>query len=119
MIDERTQQMIEYYLPNPPDPELADDEYYYLQYTKSGSQAIRVFALDILPCKDGVEYGIYRKHGSQLQRIDTGYGDPNRGCRKHDLYDNRQDCIDQTHMMADDWEELRAIQKEAEHADAD
>ena len=43
MIDERTRQMIEMYLPNPPDPELNDGEYYYLQSTMKGEQVIKVY----------------------------------------------------------------------------
>ena len=58
MIDERTRQMIEMYLPNPPDPELNDGEYYYLQSTMKGEQVIKVYPLDIFPVRDGTEYGI-------------------------------------------------------------
>ncbi len=111
MIDERTRQMIETYLPNPPDPTLEDGEYYYLQSTMKGEQIIKVFPLDIFPVRDGTEYGIYQKRGGQLRWVDVGYGEHTRGCRMHDLYDNKQDCKDRTHYWDDNWEQLRKIQK--------
>ena len=112
MIDERTQMMIDGYLPNPPDPELGFNEFYWLQYTMDGkSRVLKVQAMDVFPLKDGTEYGIYRLKGNHLVRIDAGYGDPYRGVRKHDLYDNKQDCRNQTHMCCDDWEHLREIQR--------
>lgn len=112
-MDDLTRRMIEAYLPSPPDPTLKPNEYYYRQSTLGGDRVIRVFALDVYPCRDGTEYGIYQNRGGQLRRIDVGYGDPFRGARMNELYDNKQDCIDQTHMMADDWERLREIQREA------
>ena len=110
MLDERTRKMIEYYLPNPPDPSLEDGEYYWLQEGMT-ARVLRVFALDIWPMKDGTEYGLYMRRGGRLVRVDAGYGDPFRGARKHDLYDNRQDCKDHTHNFCDEWEDLREIQK--------
>lgn len=110
-MTDRERQMIETYLPHPRDPELEIGTYYYLQYTSSGERVIKVWPLDILPTKDGTEYGIYQQRGGQLQRIDAGYGDPLRGVHMHDLYDNKQDCRDQTHMCWDRWEELRKLQE--------
>lgn len=111
MIDERTRKMIESYLPNPPDPSLGFGEYYYLQEGMA-SRVIKVYALDILPCRDGDEYGIYKKHGNNLVRVDAGYGDPLRGVRKSALYDNKEDCRNREHSMYDGWEYLREIQRE-------
>ena len=112
-MDERIQKMIDAYLPNPPDPTLEMSEYYFLQATAKGDRVIRVFALDILPLKDGTEYGIYQQRGSRMYRIDArGDGDRNRGVRMADLYDNYQDCKDQTHLLYDNWELLRRKQLE-------
>lgn len=96
-----------YYCPHEPDPTLEDEEYYYLQSTQAGERVIRVFALDVLPHRDGTEYGIYQRRGTRLVRVDTGYGETDRGARKSDLYDNAQDCRDRTHMMYEDWQTLR------------
>ena len=109
-MTDRERQIIADYLPNPPDPDLQEGEYYYLQSTMGGDRVIRVFPLDILPHKDGTEYGIYQQKGGRLVRVDSGWGDPSRGVRFHDLYDNRQDCKDRTHYFMDEWEEYRKIQ---------
>jgi len=108
-MTERQRQMIEDYIPNPRDESLGFNEYYYLQYTSSGGErVIKVRVHEILPHDDHMEYGVYTKSG----RIDVG--DPFRGVRKHDLYDNKEDCRNQTHLMWDDWEELRALQEREE-----
>lgn len=111
-MTDRERELIEYYIPHPRDPDLEDGAYYYLQYTASGERVVKVWPLDILPYEHGTEYGIYQKRGTRYQRIDAGYGDPCRGVQMHDLYDNKQDCRDQTHMSWNRWEELRQLQKE-------
>ena len=111
-MDDRTRQMIEAYIPNPPDPSLEMSEYFYCRSTSSGDKIIRVFALDILPHRDGVEYGLYQKRGGRLCRIDTrGDGDRSRGAPMSALYDNYQDCKDQNHYMYERWEWLRERQQ--------
>jgi len=115
MIDERTKQMIEYYLPNPPDPDLPEGAYYWLQWTNGRTGAPRVltvYPMDIFPTKDGIEYGLYTKHGCHLVKVDTGYGDPFKGVRMCDLYDNKIDCRNSEHNMCNEWEQLRKKQKE-------
>lgn len=107
-MDDRTRQMIEAYLPHPRDPSLEAGEYFFKRDTMRGPQIIRVFPLDIMPMRDGTEYGIYQSRGGRLVRIDgRGDGDPCRGVRMHELYDNRQDCLDGTHTCFDEWEDLR------------
>lgn len=113
-MDERTRTQIEWYLPHDPDPALDAEEYYYLQWTAGATgepRVIRVFALDIFPRKNSVEYGIYQRRGNQLFRIDAGYGDSFRGVTMGDLYDNKQDCKDQTHGGVYWWPELREAQR--------
>ena len=99
--------MIEGYIPSPPDPSLDPGEYYYLQ----NNRVIRVWICDILPYANGTEYGIYQERAGQLVRIDAGYGDPNHGVRMSQLYDNKDDCREQTHLLYDHWENLRFIQR--------
>ena len=110
MIDERTQREIDYYLPNPPDPDLGENEFYWLQEGMT-SRVIRVFALDIMPKRYGVEYGIYQKRGGRLVKLDTGYGDPFKGVPMCDLYDNKIDCKNHEHNTCDNWQHLREIQR--------
>jgi hypothetical protein len=112
-MTERERRDIEYYLPGDPDPELEDGEYYYLQNVSGTERVIRVYPLDIFPMKDGVQYGLYRKKGGRLCWVDTGWGDDRtKGVYRGDLYDNREDCRNQTHMGCSWWESLRRIQKE-------
>jgi hypothetical protein len=113
MIDERTRQMIEWYLPNPPDPELEEGEYYYRQSTMKGEQVIKVRVTAIFPGEvhQPEEYEIYQIRSDGLRWVDVGWGDRCRGAFKSQLYDNKQDCRDQTHQWAEDWEHLREIQK--------
>lgn len=91
------------YLPHERDPELEPLEYYYLQPTMRGERVIKVEVREVLPTKDGTEYGIYQSG----RRIDVGYGDGLRGVRMAALYDNKRDCKNQTHLMFDGWEALR------------
>lgn len=105
-----TQEMIETYIPRPPDPTLGEDEYYYLQSTAGGERVIRVVIRQILPYEEGTEYGIYQDGGRKYKRVDVGYGDSYRGARMSQLYDNKQDCKEQTHYTFDRWEELRRVQ---------
>lgn len=116
-MDDRTRRMIEAYIPHPRDPSLQEGEYFYCRETMGGPRIIRVFALDILPHKDGTEYGIYQSRGGRLMWVDTrGDGDPSRGVHMYELYDNKEDCRDRTHNVFDDWEWLREQQqKEAHH----
>ena len=114
MTDQMRDQ-IAYYLPHAPDSTLEDNEYYYLQWTNGATgnpRVIRVYALDIFFCKDGTEYGIYQMQRGKLKRIDVGYGSDLRGARMGDLYDNKEDCRDQTHCGTHWWPELRKAQQE-------
>lgn len=109
-MTDRVRKEIEYYIPHDPDPTLEDGEYYLLQYTSGVPRVIKVRLFDILPCSDGMEYGMYQQRRGQWVRIDAGWCTPNRGHRKGDLYDNKEDCREQTHCCCHWWEELRAEQ---------
>ena len=113
MLDDRIIRMINSYLRNPPDATLELSEYYYRRETSRGPQVIRVFALDALPYKDGTEYLLYQQRGHRWYWVDAyGAGDRNRGAVMADLYDNYQDCKDQTHRFYNNWEMLREKQQE-------
>lgn len=110
-MTDRERQMIAAYLPNPPDPTLEDGEYYFKQATMRGEIIVKVFPLDVLPHHDGTEYGLYQQRGTRLVWLDgCGLGDRSRGVTMGKLYDNRQDCLDDTHWFFDGWEELRKAQ---------
>lgn len=118
-MTEQERMDIEYYIPGEPDPSLEDGEYYYLQCTTGGERVIRVWPLDILPHKDGNQYGIYQRKGGRFVWVDVGYGDRNHGCRKGDLYDNKEDCRNQTHCGVSWWESLRKKQRDENDRAAD
>ena len=112
MIDERTRQMIAAYIPNPRDPDLGPEEYYYRQSTARGEQVIKVRITNIFPGQPGqpMEYGISQIRSDGPRWVDVGWGSPFRGAYLSQLYDNKQDCRDQTHQWVEDWERLREIQ---------
>ncbi len=114
MLDEHTRKMIEGYIPSPPDPELQPFEYYYLQSTMKGEQVIKVQILSIFPGMPNMppEYEICQVRSDGLRRVDVGWGDHFRGAYMSQLYDNKQDCRDQTHLWYENWERLRELEKE-------
>ena len=111
-MTEQDRKEIEYYIPGDPDTSLAEGEYYYLQNKTGTERVIRVFPLDVLPTKDGTQYGLYRWKGARLVWVDTGWGDDRtHGVYRGDLYDNKEDCKNQTHGGCSWWEQLREIQR--------
>lgn len=107
-MTDRERLMIQEYLPNPPDPTLEFDEFYFLQ----NNRVIRVYALDCFPHKNDVCYGIYKKCGFRLVKVNDGWDDTGfHGVYRHELYDNKEDCRNQTHLWYDRWEELRELQQ--------
>lgn len=106
-MTERQRQLIAAYLPHPRDPELRFNEYYVRD---TADRVRKVEIRDILPCDDETTYGVYEV--SSGRRIDAGYGSPWIGFRKHTLYDNKEDCKDQAHLLYNGWEELRKLQEE-------
>ena len=113
-MDKQTKKMIDWYIPSPPDPDLDFGEYYYRQSTQKGEQVIKVLVMAILPGQPHgpAEYVIYQIRSDGLRWVDVGWGDRFRGAYMSQLYDNKQDCRDQTHAWCEDWERLRKIQKE-------
>ena len=112
-MTDRERQMIAEYIPNPPDPTLGFEEFYYRQSTMKGDQVIKVQVRSIFPGEvhGEMEYEIYQVWGNGLRWVDVGWGDPNRGCFRHDLYDNKEDCKNQTHYWYNNWEYLRELQQ--------
>lgn len=105
-MTERERRMIEGYLPSPPDESLGDFEY----YVKSNERVYKVEIANIFPFDEATLYGVVTVN----KRV------PVRGWRELgafamcDLYDNKEDCRNDTHPVYDNWEYLRKIQKEEE-----
>ena len=110
MMTDRQRRFIESYIPSPRDETLKDGEYYYMYDGSSRSYVRKVYIRGIFPNGDYTEYEILDARTHAV--VDLGYGDPFHGVRMAELYDNRQDCKDQTHFLYDGWEDLRRIQTE-------
>ena len=111
-MTERQKQMIEAYIPHPRDATLGFNEY----YVKDTAERIRkVFIRDILPHDFETTYGVYEV--SSGRRIDAGWGNEFVGFPMRSLYDNKQDCKDDTHLIYNDWEALRKLQEEEANED--
>lgn len=105
-MTEREKQLIEAYIPSPRDPELGLMQYYVQD---SSNRVQKVEITDILPSIDAeTTYRVVQ--ADTRKRV--------KGWKKHDafamsdLYDNRQDCKDCTHLCCSYWERLRKIQQE-------
>ena len=110
-MTDRERQMIEAYLPNPPDPELDLFEYYVLDFRQ---RAVKVRVVNIA----------WDKYDEEIFQVVTPSGRLVHGdwetdselfgggwYHKSALYDNKTDCKDDTHSVWNRWEELREIQK--------
>lgn len=106
MLTEREKQLIDAYIPSPPDPSLEDGEYYILD---DYDRVQKVYINQINPghLNEGTVYGVrYSATGNRFGGDDYGRTTMSR------LYDNRDDCKAQTHIAADNWEYLRKKQQE-------
>ena len=106
-MTDRQKLMISEYLPGDPDPDLEEGQYYFRQ----NDRVIKVWPLDVLPHRDGIEYGLYQQRAGRMVWIDSsGWGDRSRGVHFGYLYDNKEDCKNMTHDWVDEWEQLRKVQ---------
>lgn len=111
-MTDRQRQMIAAYIPSEPDPELDFAEYYM---TDSADRVIRVCAASIAYSDDDREIRQVFTVSKRPRSVFGGRGE----CARNPgwyylraLYDNKQDCRDDTHWMYDEWERLRALQRE-------
>lgn len=117
-MTDRQRQMIEAYIPSPPDPELDFGEYYMLD---SADRVIRVRAYSIATGDNDAEIREVITVGARPHPVYNAMGEYGRIAGWYymrALYDNKQDCRDSTHMMFDRWEQLRQIQKKECENDA-
>ena len=109
-MTDRQKQLIEGYLPTPPDPELEQGEYYVLDMR---DRPTKVRIVNIAPHDDETIYQVVTPAGRLVHGpYETADGLFGGGWYyKSSLYDNKQDCKDSVHSWFHDWEELRALQK--------
>ena len=103
-MTEREKQLIEAYIPSPKDTSLGVFEYYAQD---SSGRVQKVEIVDILPYRETTYYGIVqvntRKHIKGWREYEA--------FAMGDLYDNKEDCKNDTHLGYDYWENLRKIQE--------
>lgn len=105
-MTEQQKKQIAAYLPHPRDPELEDSEY-YIMAAYSG-RVHKVYISDIAEDRHfNTVYGVrYSATGKKFYQNDEYL------CiRMGDLYDNKEDCRDQTHPCIDWWEDLRGLKE--------
>lgn len=111
-MTDRQRQLIEGYLPTPPDPELEPYFDYYVEDMRG--RAVKVHIQNIG----------FNSENKSIYQVRTEAGRLVHGpweCdselfgggwyTKANLYDNKEDCIHSEHSMYDDWEVLRGIQR--------
>ncbi len=104
-MTDRERELIKAYIPSPRDTTLGDFEY-YVQDSSGRIQKVEI--QNFCPCGENMLYQVVqvdtRKRVKGWKKYD--------GFTMSDLYDNKQDCKDNSHYMYDGWERLREIQKE-------
>lgn len=116
-MTEREKELIEAYIPSPRDTALGDFQY-YAQDLSGRIQKVEI--TDICPRANGET--VYRVVQADTRKRVKGWRDYD-GFAMSDLYDNKQDCKDETHLGYSYWERLREIQQKeiraalAEHSD--
>lgn len=110
-MTDRDRQLIDAYIPSPPDPELCFGEYYVLD---SRGRPIRVRVVNIASYRERMVYQVLTSsnhlvHGCWETDTETFGGG---WYAKAHLYDNKEDCRHSSHMMYDNWEQLREKQRE-------
>ena len=103
-MTEREKELIEAYIPNKKDISLEEDEYYVL----TANNTIQKGSIRDIGCgaRDEILYRLRNNRG-----IVYSWASDNLGfvAMRH-LYDNKQDCKNQTHFAYDDWEKLRKLE---------
>lgn len=103
-MTDREKQLIEAYIPSPRDTALKDFEYYVKD---SNDRVQKVEITDMLPFGETMLYRVVqvdtRKQIKNFRKYDT--------FAMCDMYDNKTDCRDNTHIAYDNWERLREIQR--------
>ncbi len=110
-MTDREKELIAFYLPSPPDPTLDFMDFYMRDST---DRVIRVHATDIGMDDEGEYRRVWRSNGTgvfnapgEVSRLPGWY-------YAWALYDNKQDCKDNTHCLYNRWEYLRELQQKEE-----
>lgn len=105
-MTDREKQLIDAYIPSPRDPELDVFDYYVKD---TADRIFKVHIAGIYPTGglDGENhYSVFTERGKRI----TDFTEDGNFPMRH-LYDNKQDCRDETHNWYNDWEALRELQR--------
>lgn len=103
-MTDREQRMIEAYIPSPRDESLDFDEYYVKD---NAGRVHRVHFREIYPHKEDTFYSVYTDGGKHIKCWLDELG----GFPMAYLYDNYDDCKNDTHSLYNNWEYLRELQE--------
>lgn len=110
-MTDRERELIGFYLPSPPDPELGSQEFYMLD---SADRVIKVWFSSIGYSGEDGEIRLIRRVGSNSGVFNASgeCGDFPGWYYPWALYDNKEDCRNHTHTLYNNWEHLRDLQEE-------
>lgn len=106
-MTEREKELIATYIPSQRDKSLGDFEYYVEDLS---GRIQRVEITNILPSLDDDNETVYLVVQSTTRKRVKGWQKYD-GFTKSYLYDNKQDCKENTHNCYSNWERLREIQE--------
>lgn len=109
-MTDRERNLINTYLPSPPDAELGFMDFYMRD---SADRVIRVHAAEIAVGEEGEFRRVWRKNGSGVFNASGEVSRMPGWYYVWALYDNKQDCRDNSHCLYNGWEHLRRLQQEA------
>lgn len=107
LITDKERQLIKAYIPTPRDKSLGPFDYYVKDIS---GRVYKVFISGIYPYLDETRYSVFTDGGKRVTDFTSDGNFPMRH-----IYDNKQDCIDETHNYYDDWEQLRKLQEKSEN----
>ena len=104
-MTEREKELIAAYIPSPRDETLGDFDYFVKD---CAGRIYKVHIAGIYPHLPDEEtyYSVYTDGGKRI----TDFTDDGNFPMRH-MYDNKQDCKDETHNFYSGWERLREIQQ--------
>lgn len=107
-MTDRERQLIEAYIPHPRDASLDDFDYYVKDVV---GRIFKVHIVGIYPhLDDDTHYSVYTDNGKRITDFTSDSNFPMRH-----MYDNKQNCKDETHNWFNNWEKLRELQREDEN----
>lgn len=110
-MTERERRLIDFYIPTPPDPTLGFMDFYMQD---SADRVIRVHATSIAADDDGEYRRVWRKNGNGVFNASGEVSGHPGWYYVWALYDNKEDCRNNSHCLCGNWERLRELQQQSQ-----